>query len=463
MKKDKQIKAVRAFNMFKKGLSDEEILKVCSKSTLKKVKTYYNNRVKNGQELVLNGYPEKSKKYGKPIKDEKCFSSGGLVGKGGENLLLNAVKLPLLGGEEFIKKESIPDFKETLLDEANQKEIKSSEVKTLDDLIKFSNIDTDNYYCSNFISGVYGSRDNPAVQCKGVFKPKFKGILSPKEMAEEFKELIKDAKTDTKIDCRDHKKTHSDNVAVLPIADLHLGARAHAEETGEEYNIEIAKELLIRSINFHLDNIVLHNVEKIVIPVLGDFFNTDTVNSTTTGGTHQEDSASWKRISKEGKKLMTDIIDILKEVAPVEVYICRGNHDEMAIFHLKCHLEGWYRNSTSTVMIYSQDTERKYYSYGNSLLGFCHGDTRAKVDHLGIMTTEVDSSVLAKGKYKTFIEGHLHHKTVEEKPGITVRRVGSLSACNTWHKKKGFVSLRSSEGYIVSKNNGIVNNSTFYV
>jgi hypothetical protein len=61
------------------------------------------------------------------------------------------------------------------------------------------------------------------------------------------------------------------------------------------------------------------------------------------------------------------------------------------------------------------------------------------------------------------IVGHLHHKTTEEKPGIIIRRVGSLNACNTWHKKKGYESLRSSEGYIVSKTNGIVNNSTFYV
>lgn len=459
MKKDKQIKAVRAFNMFKKGLSDEEILEVCSKSTLKKVKTYYNNRVKNGQELVLNGYPEKSKKYAEPIKDEKCFSSGGIIEKSGLNSILSAVKLPLLDGEKIVKKDSTNDFKESLFGKTNKKEIKSSEVKTLDDLIKFSNIDIDNYYCSNFISGVYGSRDHPAVQCKGIFKPKVRGGLSPKEMAEEFKELIKN--TETKTECRARKTDYSDNVAIIPIADLHFGARASAQETGDEYNLEIAKDTLMESVNFHLNNIMLHNVEKIILPILGDFFNIDTVNSTTTRGTYQEETTSWKKTFREGCALLIRVINLLQEFAPVKVYVCNGNHDEIKTFQLQCFLEGYYKDSS--VMIDSSDTVRKYYSYGNSLFGFGHGDTKANVDYLGIMSTEVNSDVFACGKYRTMIIGHLHHKTTEEKPGIIIRRVGSLNACNTWHKKKGYESLRSSEGYIVSKANGIVNNSTFYV
>lgn len=416
--KNKIIKAVQAFEMLKENKTDEEILKICSPSTLRKVKTAFNKKKKRGEELILDKYPQKSKK--RNYKTEKKVTIQ-------ENVA------------------------EKIIDS------NSSDLRTLEDLIEYSKIDTKEFECTNFISNVYGSKNNPSIQCKGVFKKRTESPLTIKEQAQIFKEFVSNYKP-KHIKKTYHYGKNEKYAAVLPIADLHFGSRSVADETGDENNLEITKKLLIDSMLFHRDHIMKYHIDKIIIPILGDFFNVDNTFSTTTKGTYQEEYTSLKQTFRKGCELIIEIIDSFSAFGKVYVPICRGNHDETGSFYLQCFLEAFYKDSN--VHIEKSDMQRKYVKYGNTCLGFGHGDTRANADYLSIMLSEFNAF---DSKYREFIVGHLHHTKTEEKPGIKVRRVGSLCASDTWHKKMGYNSMRSSEGYILSKDHGIICNTTFYV
>lgn len=429
-----------AWSLLLDGESEEVILRHCSLSSLQKLRALYNRQKKEGSvEKTLEKFPQKSRAKSKKKKKKN-----------------KSTKLPPSNYPQAGK----PDVKITENFNKGEKsfDIKSYEIKTLDDLIKYADIDMDKFECASFTSNRWGNSKWECTQCKGVFKPKSKSNITPEEIADIFKSMVEDYSPkhityERNSDCK--------NIAIMPIADFHFGAYARKDEVGSNNNLEISEDNLMKSVAFHIESIKKSNPSVIIIPLLGDFFNVDTSTNTTTAGTYQEETSSWKNTFRKGCGLMISVIDKCVETAPVKLIICNGNHDLTRSFAMGLVLEAWYKNS-NTVMIDDSHSVRKYESFGNSIFGFGHGDTKANADYLGIMCGEAQHLSL-NAKYKDFFIGHLHHKTIEEKPGITIRRIGSLTSSDHWHKTKGYQSIRSSESYIIDKEDGICANYTFYL
>lgn len=471
------------WQMLLAGKSKEEILKICSISTLKKVRAKFNKDKANGcLNPTLDSFPQPSraKKYKPAITKDPDgeFCIPGTKKDWINQMSEGAKKILEKNNGTFIEtsdrkfKASVPsgypavgkpEIKLTENFDKGEKifDVKSYEIKTLDDLIKWSKIDMDEFECVSFTANRWGNEKWECTQCKGIFKPRSKKSMTPKEMADIFKDIVSDYKPLT---CKNYmRRSTSSTAAIMPISDLHFGSLTKSDETGSENNLEIARENLLSSTEFHLKSIMPSFPQKLIIPILGDFYNTDTPKNTTTAGTFQEEASSWKNTSRKGVELMIEVIDMcLRELqCPVKIIVCNGNHDLMRSFALGLILEAFYKD-VEDVEIDNSHAIRKYDIFGTSLFGFGHGDTKANADYLGIMCEETDAK-FALAEHRTMFVGHLHHKTVEEKPGITVRRIGSLTPSNTWHKTKGYQSVRSSESYIVDVLNGIVSNSTFYL
>lgn len=420
----------KVWSMLNNGESENEILKICSKSALCKIRAVYNKS--SDKKNPPDKFPQKPR------------------GKS-NNKQNTPANFPIPGKPNIESKENFEKGEKSF-------NVKSYEVKTLEDLIKWCEVDLDIYEVQTFTSNVWGHPRYACTQAKAIFKKKVSKSLDPKEMSDIFKDMVSGFNPSVR---RPVNVIGVDNMAIMPIADLHFGSQARIDEVGSNNDLDISRQILLNSVFFHLTSIEVHQPEEILIPLLGDFFNTDTTTNTTTRGTYQENASSWKNTFRKGCELMVEVIDICSRIAPVKVVICNGNHDLQNSHALGMFLEAWYRN-VDNVIIDNSHSIRKYSSYGNSLFGFGHGDTKANADYLGIMCLEAEK-LFVTSRYRTVFVGHLHHKTTEEKPGITVRRVGSLTSSDTWHKTKGYQSMRSSESYIVNKNKGIRSNSTFYL
>lgn len=247
----------------------------------------------------------------------------------------------------------------------------------------------------------------------------------------------------------------------INIFDLHFGKLTWDEETGENFDIKIARELFLSCIHSLISQSKSYNIDKVLFVVGNDFFNVDNRFNTTSSGTPQDEDTRWKKTFKRGRQLIVEAIDILQQIAPVDVVVVPGNHDMERAFYLGDALECWYNNNPNVVIDNSAPV-RKYYQYGKCLIGYTHGKDEKVAELPLIMASEVPEKWNAT-KYREWHLGDKHHKreikwiSTEEFKGTTVRFMRTLTSTDAWHYSKGYINnLRAGEGFIWDANNGLV-------
>lgn len=147
------------------------------------------------------------------------------------------------------------------------------------------------------------------------------------------------------------------------------------------------------------------------------------------------------------------MVDKLRLIAPVDVVIIPGNHDTERMFYIGDSIQSWYHNCEE-VQVMNESNPRKYYRYGNTLLGFTHGNSEKHQDLPLIMAREM-SKDWAEVQFTEWHTGHNHKSKsmtwvdIDESFGTVVRILPSLSGTDSWHHKKGYVgNTRAAQGYI---------------
>jgi hypothetical protein len=242
--------------------------------------------------------------------------------------------------------------------------------------------------------------------------------------------------------------------------DLHWGKLAWEDETGDNYDMKEASLALNKSIDYTLNVAAKFDISRIVFPFGNDFFQIDNEQNTTTAGTKQDVDSRFKKILKEGRKIVIETIDKLKKIAPVDVLIVTGNHGGMSEYMLGDLLEVKYEKDPS-VKINNCPMSRKYYKFGKNLIGYTHGDQERVNDLVGIMATERPKD-WGESKYRFWHLGHMHMMQSREMQGVKVEWLPSLSATDAWHKKRGYVNnTRGVVSSIFDKDMGLVNRIYF--
>lgn len=256
-----------------------------------------------------------------------------------------------------------------------------------------------------------------------------------------------------------------ENLLEVNIFDLHLGKLCWSEEVNNNYDTKIAS----RRFKYALEELVTrasgYGFERILFPVGNDFFNSDSHINTTTGGTRQDEDSRWQKTFKTGEKLLIEAIEYLKSFAPVDVLVIPGNHDWTKTFFLGETLAAYYHNDKN-VVINNSANPRKYYEYGQTLLGFTHGNNE-KPEALRSLMAHEAKQAWARTAYKEFHVGHQHRKisyshTVKsnithEELGIVVRHMSSLAGTDSWHHTMGYIGpTRAAEAFIWGKEVGLI-------
>lgn len=257
------------------------------------------------------------------------------------------------------------------------------------------------------------------------------------------------------INYKEHLLYEGERLLEISIFDPHLGKLAWAPESGENYDIKIAKSRFTEATAYFMDLAKSLQVTKILFVLGNDLFHTDGITNSTTAGTPQDWDVRWQKAFTEVRKLMIGCIDNLRTVAPVDVVIVPGNHDRAQCYYLGEALECWYHNCNE-VIVDNSPRLRKYYKFGTNLLGFTHGSEENQSDLPMIMATE-EPMMFAESSHKEWHTGHLHKYLAEEKFGVTRRILPSIAGTDAWHKSKGYVgNIKSAQAYLYSANEGFL-------
>ena len=271
--------------------------------------------------------------------------------------------------------------------------------------------------------------------------------------------------TDTNVDVTER------NLLEISIFDLHMGKLAWGGETGENYDTKIARARFLEAINLLLKRAMHFNISRILFPVGNDFFNSDTINNTTTKGTPQDEDLRWQKTFQVGVTLLVDAINILKQIGvPIDVVVIPGNHDFERSFYMGSFLHAWF-SQDDQVYINNGASPRKYYRFGKVLLGLTHGSEEKESSLPLLMASDIESKPhWSETTYHEWHLGHRHRKknvrynvydnksvTLNEDLGVVIRYLSSLTGTEEWHHKKGYVGqIKAGDAFIWNDEIGMI-------
>jgi hypothetical protein len=261
-------------------------------------------------------------------------------------------------------------------------------------------------------------------------------------------------------------KVKANHLLVINPADIHIGKYAAELETGEQYNSKIAVERVLEGVKGIISKAQGFGIDKILFCIGNDILHVDNVYNQTTKGTHQDVDGKWWEHYEIALQLYVECVEMLREIAPVDCVHSMSNHDYQSGFHLAHALKSWFRHCED-VSVDAGVSHRKYYRYGNNLIGLEHGDG-AKMDNLPLLMAQEMPDLWAKTKFRYWYLHHLHHKVKhkwrdgKDFIGVTVEYLRSPSSSDSWHHRKGYVSQTAVEGFIHELENGQVARITHY-
>ena len=236
--------------------------------------------------------------------------------------------------------------------------------------------------------------------------------------------------------------------------DLHFAKLAHVDEVGKEngnFDCKIAKKRFIENAQKYIERIKDRHFEKILFVIGQDYFNSE-ADGNTINGTKQDNDGRYANVFKQGTAALIDVITMFADIAPVDVVLVQGNHDEVVSLYCACVLEAFFKNDEN-INVDTFPKLRKYYRYGNTLLGLSHGEYE-KDRIYGLMQVEARED-WGETKYHEWILGHLHSEGVTDKNGVLVRRIPSLTGTDYWHFKQGYtMSEKRSVGFVYDYEEG---------
>ena len=253
----------------------------------------------------------------------------------------------------------------------------------------------------------------------------------------------------------------NNHLLVINPADIHIGKYANHIETGDGYNVEIACERVLEGLQGLIDKSKGFEVDRVLFCVGNDILHIDNVYNTTTAGTNQDVDGKWWEHFEIALALYVKCVEILREIAPVDVIHSMSNHDYQSGFHLAHALKSWFRNDSEVTFDISV-AHRKYYKYGKNLIGLEHGDG-AKMANLPLTMAQERPLLWSETTHRYWYLHHLHHKVkhkwldAKDFIGVTVEYMRSPSGTDSWHSRKGYVGVpRAVEGFLHQKDSGQV-------
>lgn len=350
----------------------------------------------------------------------------------------------------------------------------SSKIRTLDDLLAYAEVDLKVWEVERFVvnkwdmgaKGPDGSiLSQPLFQVKAWLRAK-KQMAKMRDDLKDLIGLLKGAGPKGIATPRRSLSAIPQTLLEMSIYDLHLGKLCWAQETGRDYDTEIAEKTFVEASEALLERASGTKISKILFPIGNDFFNVDNAVGTTTAGTRQDEDGRYQRSFIRGRALMVKAIEKMRKIAPVDVIIVSGNHDTERSFYLGDVLSAWFHGA-GDVSIDNTPRQRKYSHWGSCLLGFTHGNNEKHGNLPLIMATEMPEAWAAT-KFREFHVGHFHQKKemhftpIFESNSIRVRFIPSLCPPDAWHKSKGYEGLRAAEAFLWHKQEGNIGQFSFY-
>ena len=286
------------------------------------------------------------------------------------------------------------------------------------------------------------------------------GSRSPEQWAEYVKDVFSDTEPVKRIPLPKgpHRK---DLMTVYPIGDHHVAMYSWAEETGADYDIKIADNLLTSAMTYLVENAPAS--ETAIIVNLGDFFHVDNLkNETSRSGNTLDVDTRYAAMIRAGVKMLRACVDTaLEKHKSVKVISACGNHDDIGALWLSLSLSLLYEKNPR-VTIETGPGKFHYHRFGKVLIGVTHGDT-GKPEKLGGVMAADRPEMWGLTKFRYWLTGHVHNRKQLELPGVMWETFRTLAPADAWAHAAGYRAGRDMTSICFHSEYGEMGRNTFNV
>lgn len=291
------------------------------------------------------------------------------------------------------------------------------------------------------------------------------------------REAIDEAQITPPLDLAPRHSPSGEHLLVIDLADVHFLKLAVKTETGYEYNRNVARHRVIEGTKALLRAAEPWGIGQILFVLGNDILHTDNPRSTTTSGTFQDTDGTLFQGFCDASLALREAIDAAAEVTNVDLLHCMSNHDWIMGWTLSQTISAHYRAASGGRVRATDynlaESHRKYYRFGNNLLGFAHGDGTKEENLYALMVHEARQHISQCPNLYWYLH-HVHHKItkkrgqfvhVKEKDHIgmtavisgtpavegshiNIEYVRSPSAPDGWHDRNGYVNRQAVECFI---------------
>lgn len=249
-------------------------------------------------------------------------------------------------------------------------------------------------------------------------------------------------------------KTAADLCNVYVLTDFHLGMLAWHEETGADWDTDIAERMLVDWFSAAIAQAPAS--EFAVFAQLGDFLHWDGMDAVTPASKHLLDADTrFQKLVRVAIRAVRRVIGmLLAKHQRVHVLMAEGNHDPASSIWLREWLHATFEDEPRITVDRSPDP---YYcvEHGETALFFHHGHKR-KPSNIDTVFAAKFREVFGRTKHAYAHMGHLHHIDMKETNLMVVEQHRTLAAPDAYASRGGWMSGRDAVVVTYSKQHGEV-------
>jgi hypothetical protein len=227
---------------------------------------------------------------------------------------------------------------------------------------------------------------------------------------------------------------------LIPLADFHFGNKNPSSHMND-------------ILAFVMEKFETESYDDIYIVNMGDILHVDGYSGQTTAGTQVGARGAYYDIWNEAVSSIIELIGSLKKLAPVHFSSICGNHDRVSSFTV-ANAVALYFNNDMDVSFDVSFEERKYFTYGSSVLGFLHGDIPAK--NVSTLIQREAREMYGNSEYAYLFLGHLHHISVKDNDGVIVYQLPSPTPTDEWHEQQAYTGTwKGTQCFVIDSGYGV--------
>ena len=242
------------------------------------------------------------------------------------------------------------------------------------------------------------------------------------------------------------------------ITDYHMGMLAWDEEAGENWDIKIAEDLIVKWFKQAIAQSPDSN--HAVFAQLSDFLHFDGMDAVTPASKHLLDvDTRFSKLVRSAIRVLRIIIDLLlSKHQTIHIIMADANHDPVSQIWLREWFSVLYENEPRITVDKSPNPYNAY-EFGNTALFFHHGHKR-NVGNVSSVFASQFREMYGRTKYAYAHLGHLHHVDVKEDNLMIVEQHRTLAANDAYGARGGYLSGRDAKVITYDKRFGEVSRLT---